>query len=408
MEMKRQIAVCMMSILLFATTVTFADTLFEDIHIVKKPWKDRGYRGMNGDLLQLKDGSILYCYTEEGPKGVQNLDPGGIMAMKSKDKGKTWTKPFVLIDQPQPPAKGYYGSPSLLRVKNDEILLTYIYRQHPLPTPYYASVFYRRSADEGKTWTDQFLVTPYPGYTLIHNDKVFTLKDGRIIAMAEYKDYMPGTNDHGGYVGLCFYSDDNGHTWYPSKNKVDMYKTQKVDVQEPDAVELKDGRLLMFARTYSGYPVRAYSKDRGETWSEGEPIKELKMPYAGLPTVRRIPKTNDLVFIWIGERARHRRCALRTAISKDEGRTFMHQRNIVRDPKNDVGYQCIEFIGDDIALVGYEANDGLHMVRIGVDWFYEATEVGDNKDVDNQETKPSNDQAADSLQFKKSRSKSDP
>ena len=40
--------------------------LFEDIHIVKKPWKDRAYRGMNGGLLQLKDGSILYCYTEEG------------------------------------------------------------------------------------------------------------------------------------------------------------------------------------------------------------------------------------------------------------------------------------------------------------------------------------------------------
>ena len=42
--------------------------LFEDIHIVKKPWNDRGYRGMNGDLLQLKDGSILFCYTKEGPQ----------------------------------------------------------------------------------------------------------------------------------------------------------------------------------------------------------------------------------------------------------------------------------------------------------------------------------------------------
>jgi dTDP-4-amino-4,6-dideoxygalactose transaminase len=260
--------------------------------------------------------------------------------------------------------KGYYCHPSLLRVENDEILLAYNYSTHP-STPYFAKAFYRRSSDEGQNWTEQLLVTPYPGYTLVHNDKLFSLRDGRIIAMAEQKEYMPSTQDHSGYVGMCFYSDDNGHSW-------------KVEVQEPDGVELEDGRLMMFARTYSGFPVRAYSNDRGETWSEGEPIEELKMPCAGLPTVRRIPSTGDLLFIWISERSDleeggtkvARRCALTTAVSKDEGKSFLHQRNIARDPTNDYGYQCIEFIGDDLALVAYHANDGLHMARIGVDWFY--------------------------------------
>jgi len=134
---------------------------------------------------------------------------------------------------------------------------------------------------------------------------------------------------------------------------------------------------MMFARTYSGFPVRAYSSDKCETWSQGEPIKELKMPYAGLPTVRRIPSTGDLLFIWITERSVdkqnpkiHRRCTLTTAISTDEGKTFGHLRSIASDPEDDFGYQCIEFLGNDRAVVAYHCRDGLRVARISVDWFY--------------------------------------
>jgi sialidase-1 len=101
------------------------------------------------------------------------------------------------------------------------------------------------------------------------------------------------------------------------------------------------------------------------------------MPYAGLPTVKRLPTTGDLLFIWISERSVdkenpqiHRRCALMSAISKDEGQTFIHFRNIRRDPEDDFGYQCVEFISDEMALLGYHARDGIHVARLGIDWFY--------------------------------------
>jgi sialidase-1 len=101
------------------------------------------------------------------------------------------------------------------------------------------------------------------------------------------------------------------------------------------------------------------------------------MPYAGLPTVKRIPSTDDLLFIWISERSVdkenpqiHRRCALTSAISRDEGKTFTYFRDIRRDPEDDFGYQCVEFISDDLALIGYHTRDGIHIARIGIDWFY--------------------------------------
>jgi len=336
---------------------------FEDRLVVPVEKGLRGPRGMPGDIVQLEHGFLLMSYTKDG----------GIMAVKSADRGKTWGKPFVLVAAPRPPAQGRYAHPSFLRLANGEILLSYIHTTYPT-IPYFGHNYVRRSADEGKTWTEQFIMTPYPGYVLVHNDRLSTLSSGRIIAPAEYKAHYPSSRDHSGYTGIAFYSDDNGHSWQVSKNRVDM---MPVEVQEADAVELKDGRVMMFARTYSGYPVRAYSSDQCETWSPGEPIKELSMPYAGLPTVRRLPATGDLLFIWIGEKSVDkndpkiaRRCALTAAVSPDEGKTFLHQKNIVRDPEDDFGYQCVEFLGDDLALVAYHARDGLHLARIPIPWFY--------------------------------------
>ena len=252
-DIKTRISVCVASLLLFAVTGAFGQTLFEDTVAVPVKKELRGHRGMPGDIVQLKDGSLLMSYTKDD-----------IMGIKSADQGKTWGESFVLVSKPKPPASGYYAHPGFLRLNNGEILLSYIYSTHPT-APYYAHNYVRRSADEGKTWTEQFCMTPHPGYVLVHNDRLFKLSTGRIVAAAEYKAYMPSSRDHSGFVGNAFYSDDNGHSWQVSKNYVDMYKDQKIEVQEADAVELKDGRVMMFARTFSGFPVRAYSDDQCET-----------------------------------------------------------------------------------------------------------------------------------------------
>lgn len=93
--------------------------------------------------------------------------------------------------------------------------------------------------------------------------------------------------------------------------------------------------------------------------------------------MRRIPSTGDLLFIWISERSVdkqnpkiHRRCTLTTAVSTDEGKTFGHLRNIASDPEDDFGYQCIEFLGNDRAVVAYHCRDGLRVARIPIGWFY--------------------------------------
>lgn len=337
---------------------------FETVHALRLPRGVHGYRGINGDFVQLRDGSILWSYTAEGK---------GLMSLHSADQGRTWQPGPRLVPWPQPPAAGRIVHPSFLRLKNGNILLSYIYSTYPT-TPYYGHNYYRLSADEGKTWTDQYVLTPHPGYVIMHNDRLVQLSTGRILGIAEYKAHMPSSEDHSGYAGISFLSDDQGYSWRPSRNLVDM---APVEFQEAHAVELKDGRILMVGRTYSGYPVKAYSSDGGETWTKGEKMEGVSMPYAGLPTIKRLPATGDLLFIWISEKSQdkanpkiNRRCALTAAISRDEGLTFENPRHIARDPEDDFGYQCVTFLPDGTVLVGYHAREGLFAARIGSDWFY--------------------------------------
>ncbi len=334
--------------------IACGDALFEDTHVVKiKPGK-YGPRGMPGDIIELKDGRLLLCYTING-----------IMARTSADKGKTWGDEFTLVANPQPPSqKGRYCHPSFLRLKNGEILLSYIYI--PGALPYYGHNYYKRSADEGKTWSEQFILTPYPGYNLLHNDKLMLLSSGRIIAPLEHKKRWPDTRDHSGYVCMAFYSDDNGYSWQMSANDIDM---DPHEAQEPHVVELKDGRLLMIFRTYSDYVGRAYSTDQGQSWSKGELVKDLPLPRSGAVTVKRLPSTGDLLLIRITGKNDGKRTPLTSVISKDEGETWINPRNIAADPEGDYGYQSVTFV-DDVAVISYHALDGLHVARIGVDWFY--------------------------------------
>ena len=353
---------------------------FDDVLAVPFFWSPGGHRSAMGDFMVLNDGTVMMAYTDQTDTFI-SAEQRRIAAVFSTDQGKTWGNSTTLIDPPGGGAGApYICHPSLLRAANGDILLSYV-RANFAASPYQSGNLIRRSSDEGQTWSAPTIQStapgypslPYEGVAHIHNDRMQTLSNGRIIAMAETKKYFPSTRDHEGYVGQAYYSDDQGYTWYPGAGHLDMYP---VEVQEADFVELTDGRLMMFARSYSGHPVRAYSNDSGNTWYGGQLMTELSMPYAGFTTVRRIPSTGDLLFLWPDESGVNGgglaiRTSIACAISQDEGQTFIHHQQIVANPQQDFGYQCLEFLDDGTALLGYHTNDGLHVASIPTGWFYE-------------------------------------
>ena len=68
---------------------------------------------------------------------------------------------------------------------------------------------------------------------------------------------------------LCYLSDDNGLTWHRGKQEWKVFNDngQRITVQEPGVIELKDGRVMMFIRSSCGSQMVSYSSDGGETWS---------------------------------------------------------------------------------------------------------------------------------------------
>ena len=341
-----------------------ANATFEESRVVPLPVQQYGYRGSMGDIIALKDGRLMAVY---GPPMAGSLQPSGkILARFSSDKGKTWGEDSILVQSPQPPGgKDTYMLPGLIRLANGDILLSYMYigREEPY---FYAPAFYRRSIDEGQTWGDQLLITPAADSSLLHNDKLVQLRNGRLIAPTAHQ-VEKGENDHRGFVSSAFYSDDNGRSWRKSENEVSLLP---VEAQEPHAVELTDGRIMMLMRTYNRYVARAYSADQGITWSKGEPVPELTLsPNSSAINVARIPRTGDLLLVRTTAGEQGRRSPFVSVISQDDGKTWTNERVIGGDSQDDYGYPSVTFL-DDLALVFYHKRDGLWLARIGIDWFY--------------------------------------
>ena len=197
------------------------------------------------------------------------------------------------------------------------------------------------------------------------NDKPIRLSSGRLIAPVEREAQVEG-GDHAGYVSSVYFSDDNGYSWTKS-NEVNSLP---IEAQEPHVVELKDGRLMMLCRTYSRFVLRSYSKDKGKTWSKGEPIRELKLPaWSSALNVKRIPSTGDLLLLRSLSGEDGVRSPFVSAISKDDGKTWTNERIIASDPKERYGYPCLLFI-NNLAIVGYGSNAGSRVARFPVEWFY--------------------------------------
>jgi hypothetical protein len=154
-------------------------------------------------------------------------------------------------------------------------------------------------------------------------------------------------------------------------------------MQEPGVIELRDGSLIMIMRCDLGFIYQSRSCDEGLSWSHPE-ATSLVAPVSP-STIKRIPKTGDLLVIW-NNRAGHpdsepfsRRTPLTCAISRDEGETWTNIRNIEEDRSKTYCYTSVTFVGKNALLTYYiseETPDGervlanLKLKILDQGWFY--------------------------------------
>ena len=283
-------------------------------------------RNSEGDFIRLKDGTLLFAwsrYYEAGATENSSWDNGGadIVLRRSPDDGETWsTEDEMLVRNDAMNVM----SVSFLRLADGRIALFYIHKFNERED----EILMRTSADEAKTWSEPARVTGClpKGWYVLNNARVIQLKSGRILVPLAFHRMETGGGKDPAATLICVFSDDGGTTWR-SGASVDVREAdgRRVDTQEPGVIELKDGRVMMWARTSFGSQYAGVSSDGGETWGPFGP-SGLVGPRSPA-TIRRL-RSGALVAIWNDHRLnpelapRGRRAPLSVALSHDEGKTW--------------------------------------------------------------------------------------
>jgi sialidase-1 len=323
--------------------------------------EDNNPRNSEGDFITLKDGRILFIYSHYTGESGSDHGNAYLAGRFSEDKGKTWSSEDVLIVKQE--GKMNVMSVSLLRLQNGEIALFYLKKNSITD----CIPMLRISTDEAKTWSDPIpCITDKEGYFVLNNNRVIQLKSGRLLlAVALHKSPSDTVFASVGRL-WSYFSDDNGINW---KSSQEVSNPDTVVTQEPGLVELRNGDILMYIRTRSGVQYFSYSSDKGKTWSAVDPSNILSP--CSPASITRIPSTGDLLLVWNDNGINQKRTPLNTAVSEDDGKTWIKTKILENNPDGVFCYPAIHYVNNDV-LLSYSdwSTMGSTIVKVSIDWIY--------------------------------------
>ena len=337
----------------------------EDVSVVVYPSTKQNPRYTEGSVLPLLDGSLLFAATEFQGTG-SDFAEAHIVGRRSLDRGRTWGESRVLQ---QNTGGMNVMSVTLRRLLSGKVAMFYLQKNSHADL----DLFVRISTDDTAGFGNPVLVTADDGYHVVNNDRVVRLSTGRLLAPAASTSDVQKVNH---FVSHCYLSDDDGRSWRVGSGSVDAPKR---GAMEPEVIELTDGRVMMIVRTQMGFIGSSYSSDGGDTWTEMQSLG-VKAPEAPA-TLRRIPATGDLVLIWnntftAGAGHGGKRTPLTAAISRDEGTSWQHIKNLESDSKRTYSYTSLVFDRDRAVMSYWDSGAGQGILScrfrsVPVSWFYQ-------------------------------------
>ena len=343
----------------------------------------------NGEstFLRLKDGSVMFAYTQYYGTDWADHAIAQLCACYSKDEGETWSEPEVLIRKDEKAEN--IMSPSLVRMNNGDLGIVYLRKEKMPDNGVVCMPVFRRSTDEGKTWSDWMYCGIPEGYYCVINNGVICQKNGRILVPMSYHgirhdSFHTCTIDLSAQKNADIrfaYSDDDGASWQMLPQVLTTPFDDSVGFAEPGVLELPDGELWCWYRTGYGFQYESRSMDGGETWSTPIPNFYFSSPDAPMQ-VKPVGEGAVAVFnpvplhcmstareIW----GTGKRNPLVCAFSKNGGRSFNcsgkamvnHQMDdfyaqcclLEDDPKNSFCYPAILEVEGGFLVAYYDSAD---------------------------------------------------
>lgn len=314
-------------------------------------------RNGEGAFIKLKDGSIMFGFTEFIANDWEDDVEARISYILSDDNGETWSDKKVLFEKPEDSKN--IMSLSFLRMNNDDLGAFYIHKNLDGTD----KIVFTRSGDEGESWSEPISCMECleeQDYFVLNNDRVLKLQNGRILfAVAKHtvlntdKDFEPGEIHF-------FISDDDGKSFRKTSQVFKCPFPQNPDgYEEPGLFQYEDGKIWCYIRTGLGFQYECFSTDNGETFTLPQPNMFFSSACSPM-LVKNCGKNTVAIFNPVPEHILREdsepwgRTPYVMAVSKDNSKTFLKENlyYIEDDLNNGYCYPAI-YAGEDYMLLAY-------------------------------------------------------
>jgi hypothetical protein len=196
-----------------------------------------------------------------------------MMACRSTDHGKTWSAPVVAYDIP-------YSQHGFIPFTPRGTKRIYAFGTQPMPGHWTheggqhenASIGYRWSDDDGRTWSDAKLIEPSndPGFRGMSVMRMTETDAGTWLLGSHIADWSVKPIKTKQYI---LRSADKGDTWtvLPDARPNGWFAEGFDRMDEGRPLNLGGGRVLFMSRTPAGHLFTAWSNDDGKTWTKPAP-----------------------------------------------------------------------------------------------------------------------------------------
>ena len=304
-------------------------------------------------LERLQNGDLLVTFRTGGPEGV-------LRAVRSEDKGLTWSDPVTIAKQP---GRALDMGLGMGQLSNGMIMQAFVNGE--------GEAYVIKSEDNGYTWTEPIKLGPEdlpPGDWTYINFTYGNIReyDGKVwLPIQGYQKDQHLLRD--GFL----ISSDGGETW-------EEFMTVAHGMgDEPDMIRLPSGRLLVVSRDWKSLRghgtsplLWTYSDDHGKTWASPAPtFCRLGTMYGHSPCLFLTKNGTPIcAYRYVGE-LNQGLCGVSFNYGSEDGTTWSLENHIWIGPGKPAqvlscGYPSIVYVADKRILCIYQ----MSWARRGGSW----------------------------------------
>jgi sialidase-1 len=332
-------------------------------------------------MVTSNEGTLLAVYDVRRDDSSDLQGDIDVGLSRSTDGGETWEPMKIIMDMGtwggRPVNENGIGDPAILVDRNTGTIWVAGLWIHGYPgthawnssrqgmDPEETGQFILvKSEDDGLTWSDPVNITdqikqPEWFLLLMGPGNGITMSDGTLVFAAQYKDEneMPWS--------AIVYSKDGGETWA-------IGEPVRSNTTEAQVVETEAGTLMINMRDNRGGARSVYTTtDMGETWQEHTSSRTaLQEPVSMASLIRSNPEASGFThdyLLFSNPNSTAARVNMTVKLSKDQGYTWPSEYQVLLDENRGFGYSSLTMIDEETVGILYEGVRDLYFQKIRLD-----------------------------------------